>query len=355
MYRRAATLRTRRGQVLILVAIGMVAILGALALCTDVAIFYFNWSQLRKEADAAALAGASYLPDNTSQATTTSAQYVGLNGQPGDSILKNQLGNLGYNGAANSSLTVQLSRTVPYYFGRLFGLLDSPVVVLATAAVEPVSGASGWIPISTQCSGPNCYKCTPPMSPPGTCNSVKVTSLSTACYSGATIKNPIQVVLTTDQVGPGNWEPIACTGANSGASGYQAGLVSGCGNPLTVNGTASLDTKPGKMPNATLDGISTRIGCSGTACATSVCPDSSKGPRNVLIPLMDTSQFQGKTTAPVYGFADGWIESVSKTNVKGGGVVTSVVIDIISGTSTASGTPDPNAPSTGAFAVSLIR
>src|SRR5690242_4247200 len=147
MNRRARHLigKRPRGQVLILVAVALIAIVGALALCTDVAVFYFNWSQLRKEADAAALAGANYLPNDTSQATTTPAQYVALNGNAGDAILQNAIGSLGFNGMANSSLTVQLSRTVPFYFGRVFGLLPSPVVVLATAAVEPLSGAAGWI------------------------------------------------------------------------------------------------------------------------------------------------------------------------------------------------------------------
>lgn len=348
-----------RGQVLILVAVGIFVILGALALCTDVAVFYFNWSQLRKEADAAALAGASYLPTNTSQATATSAQYVELNGQAGDSIVQNALGNLGYNGMANTSLTVQLSRTVPFYFGRVFGLLPSPVVVLAIAAVEPISGADGWIPIATQCSGSGCYKCTPPSSPSSTCNSVLVSSLSSACYSGASVSHPTQIVLTTSSVGPGNWEPLACTGtaSNPGASGYQAGLTSGCGSLLEVNGTASIDTKPGVMPNATLDGISQRIGCTGTACAQSVCPDPTQIPGNrvVLIPLMDTSQFQGRTTAPVYGFATGWIESVSKSTIPGIGVQTQVVLDVISGPTTASGVPDPNGPNTGPFAPTLIQ
>jgi hypothetical protein len=41
--------------------LALTALLGALALGTDVAVIYLNWMQLRKAADSAALAGAAYL------------------------------------------------------------------------------------------------------------------------------------------------------------------------------------------------------------------------------------------------------------------------------------------------------
>ncbi len=108
-----------RGQVLVLIAIAILVILGALGLCTDVAAFYFNWAQLRKEVDAAALAGANYLPDNPTMATSTAATWVQTNGQPSDQILQNSTGTQGYNQQQYSSLTVKVQRTVPYYFGKV--------------------------------------------------------------------------------------------------------------------------------------------------------------------------------------------------------------------------------------------
>ena len=373
MMRRASKGRSRRsrGQVLILVAVGILVILGALALCTDVAVFYFNWSQLRKEADAAALAGANYLPNNTSQATTTSAQYVQLNGQPGDSILQNAVGSLGFNGMANSSLTVQLSRTVPFYFGRVFGLVSDPVVVLATAAVEPVSGSQGWIPIAMPCTtsggAQDCFKnttgssCTAPSNATTTsCMGVSETVLNPAgpfCYSGASNTSPVQVTLASSSIGPGNWEPLACTASgNNGSAGYQSALTGGCNDVLKAQGTATIDSKPGSDANATYAGLTSRINCSGSSCSNPDCPtpgnlnDPTQASRMVLIPLMDTSQFQGRTTAPVYGFLLGWIESISK----GSGTVR-VVVDVISGDSMWPGTPNPNGPNTGSFAPILIQ
>src|SRR5208337_1912417 len=51
------------GQTMPLLALVIVGLLGSVSLCTDVAVDYYNWAQLRKAADAAVLAGANYLPD----------------------------------------------------------------------------------------------------------------------------------------------------------------------------------------------------------------------------------------------------------------------------------------------------
>src|SRR5579859_3623148 len=53
-----------RGQTAVLFAFALVAVVGALALTTDVTASYWNWEQVQKAADAGALAGASqYIPN----------------------------------------------------------------------------------------------------------------------------------------------------------------------------------------------------------------------------------------------------------------------------------------------------
>src|ERR1019366_8385214 len=64
-----------KGQMMILYAGAIVALLGAVALCTDVAVMYVNWQQAQKAADAAALAGATYLPSNPSTAISTAQNW----------------------------------------------------------------------------------------------------------------------------------------------------------------------------------------------------------------------------------------------------------------------------------------
>ena len=53
--------RFSRGQMLVLLALILPALLGGLALGADFSIIYFSWAMVQKAADAAALAGASQL------------------------------------------------------------------------------------------------------------------------------------------------------------------------------------------------------------------------------------------------------------------------------------------------------
>jgi uncharacterized membrane protein len=58
----------RKGQIAVVMTLAIAALLGAMALSTDVAVMYYNWMQLQKAADASALAGATYfLTQNTTQ------------------------------------------------------------------------------------------------------------------------------------------------------------------------------------------------------------------------------------------------------------------------------------------------
>src|ERR1700737_5357441 len=50
-----------KGQIGVVMTFAIATLLGAMALGADVAVMYFNWVQLQKAADAAALAGANYL------------------------------------------------------------------------------------------------------------------------------------------------------------------------------------------------------------------------------------------------------------------------------------------------------
>ncbi|MGH7865014.1 MAG: pilus assembly protein TadG-related protein, partial [Candidatus Binataceae bacterium] len=72
--------RRPKGQIMVILAVVLPALIGAMALCADVSIFYFNWANLQKAADAAALAGAHSLPNNTSQASTVATTYALTNG-----------------------------------------------------------------------------------------------------------------------------------------------------------------------------------------------------------------------------------------------------------------------------------
>lgn len=332
--------RFSRGQVLVYVAIAMVALLGCLALATDVAIFYFNWAQLRKETDAAALAGASYLPSDPSAATSTASDYVAINGKPSDQIVENSIGSQGTNNLPNSSITVTVRRIVPYYFARVVGLASAPVTVTAVAGVQPICGAKGWIPVAIPCTSSSCYDSSSPCTknPDGT-----------GCDYGCGDK----LTLNIQQLVPGDWGPATCGSSNNGASDYVQALTDGCSTFMQVGDT--MYSKPGN-PVLTEQGIKARL--NGSTCTSSAPSDTAaacgtnytnaSSPCLVLLPLVDTTQWNSGRSSPgtVYGFAAAWITGTS-------GNTLSVVL--VNGTTSASASASPTCPQTGAFTPVLLQ
>src|SRR5690348_17014629 len=133
-YRSFSATRVFRGQIMILLALLLPVLLGAMALGTDIAVFYFQWGTLQRAADAAALGGASQLPGNPTSAMAAARDYAGRNGIAGGEIKSVTVS------ADHHSITISLTRNVPYYFGSVLGLGSSPVSARATAGVVPAGG-----------------------------------------------------------------------------------------------------------------------------------------------------------------------------------------------------------------------
>src|SRR5438445_4971484 len=109
-----------RGQILIVIALLLPVLLGATALAVDIAVFYYQWGQLQNAADAAALAGVMYLPQDTTKAKNTAITYAQQNG-----MLASEIGTPTF-GGGNQTLSITLTRNVPFYFGKVLGLTQSP-------------------------------------------------------------------------------------------------------------------------------------------------------------------------------------------------------------------------------------
>jgi hypothetical protein len=158
-----AIFRKRRGQVMVLYAGVLAVLLGAIGLCTDVGIMYMNWQQLQKAADAAALAGANYLPGDSTTAISTATNWPVNNFQ----VLSSEVGTPSVN-AGNTQLSITLSRTVPYNFGKVLDLTSANVQVTAIAAIEGIGGAVGspggshLVPIGFECVNPVASPCASP-------------------------------------------------------------------------------------------------------------------------------------------------------------------------------------------------
>jgi hypothetical protein len=81
MHRAIASCRQfSRGQTIVIVALILPVLVGSVAMGSDVAVLYFNWSTLRNAVDAAVIEGATYLPSSPSLAKSTAKSYGQQNG-----------------------------------------------------------------------------------------------------------------------------------------------------------------------------------------------------------------------------------------------------------------------------------
>jgi Flp pilus assembly protein TadG len=304
---RRARLCTRsqgRGQTVVMLTLLIPILLGAVALGADVAVFYYNWAQLQRGADAAALAGGSYLPRDTTSATSTAIKYAGLNGIPSGQVTSVAFGN------SNTTITVKVQRTVPYMFARVLGLVSNPVSASATAGVSTAGSATGAMPIGLNSNTP---------------------------YSKGQA-----IAMHSGRVAPGDWDGLAL--GCSGADCYRDNLTNGYSGTITVGDMVT--SEPGATIGPTQQGINARI-------QTGVAFDSSANatnfqtgdPRAVIVPVVNWNGCLGNCTVPVVTFAAVWLNSVS------GNTINATFISYVTAGSTSSTT----ATNDGALHCALIQ
>src|SRR6476469_3239693 len=115
-----------RGQTLPVVVFLMFSLIGVAGAAIDVGSWYQAKRSLQNAADAAALAGASQIPNGWPAASSTAAAEYAKNGRPGDSA--NYASSTAV--VANDSITVTATRQAPTYFTRIFGFMG--VTITAT-------------------------------------------------------------------------------------------------------------------------------------------------------------------------------------------------------------------------------
>lgn len=130
-------LRKKDGQSLIITAMLMVVLLGSAALAVDVGSLFLSKSNLQNAADAAALAGASELPDDPAAAIVVAKDYLLKNNVPDDSSTITT-------GENDKSITVTISSTQSLFFAKALGIGTSDITVDATASIG-VAASVPWI------------------------------------------------------------------------------------------------------------------------------------------------------------------------------------------------------------------
>jgi Flp pilus assembly protein TadG len=146
-------LRKDDGQVLVLVAAIMVALIGMTAFVVDVGSWFRQQRATQSTVDAAALAGAQALPTDPSNALVIAKDYGAKNGSAGEltdadiKILSTY--------DANDTIKVSKKKAADSFFGKIFGVDLVHVDATATAMVGAPSKAQYVAPIGVNILHPD--------------------------------------------------------------------------------------------------------------------------------------------------------------------------------------------------------
>ncbi|HET8945059.1 MAG TPA: pilus assembly protein TadG-related protein [Dehalococcoidia bacterium] len=135
--------RKQNGQVLILAALAMAAMMGFAALTIDVGLYMEDRRHLQNTADAAALAGAADLPQNPALATAKAQEWALKHGIDAGDIKKIEVRS---NLAANDTIYVEVEQQFNWIFGRVLGMTSDGVGAHAAARVGSLAGGTDFLP-----------------------------------------------------------------------------------------------------------------------------------------------------------------------------------------------------------------
>ncbi len=325
--------RKSKGQTLVIISLVMPVLLGAIALGADVAIFYFNWVQLQKAADAAVLAGANYLPDNSTQAIATANQFAHTDGAAAGEITSTIVT------PDNLSITINLQRTVPYYFAKVLGLTNGTVATTATASPQFAPSTVGAT--------------TPSQIPPGgdnngnngvTCANIGDCGLTPIGLDYNTVyhNDGNTITLQQGQVGPGNWDLLALGGV--GGNNLRTNIANGYNGMVSVGDWVT--TEPGKKVGPVDQGFQDRLNLAQTVDASGTfAKHALTNPRVLVVPVVDWQHQNGRKQVLVKAFASLWLDSYN-----GGTVTVHFISQVI-----AKSFGDPNAPFFGSRGSPFLR
>lgn len=138
--------KTPKGQVLVLLVFFIAGAIGLGGLIVDTGSIYFIRQNLKKTADAAALAGAYELP-NESAANQVALEYAARNGITNGSQGNQVTTQVNPTGTNANWFRVTIRRPFNYVFGRIFGLTQTNLTVFSTAQYNT------FVPISINLAG----------------------------------------------------------------------------------------------------------------------------------------------------------------------------------------------------------
>jgi Flp pilus assembly protein TadG len=149
------TSKNERGQALVLTVLSLVVLLGMAALVLDVGAWFHQKRHLQATADAAALAGAQFLPDDP---LTAQSQAVGYGTKNGGGVLA---GNVTITSSRNTNdtISVKAAKTNNGIFSRVLGVVSVDIAATAKARVDAPKSALHVAPMVVSCNHPLIQNC----------------------------------------------------------------------------------------------------------------------------------------------------------------------------------------------------
>ncbi|MGG2025716.1 pilus assembly protein TadG-related protein [Gottfriedia sp. S16(2024)] len=265
--------RNENGNVFVLVAFGMLVLLGFTALVIDGGRLYSEKGKLQKAVDAAVLGGGQVLVNDQTQAKTVAKDLAQKNTYSlADSDVE----------VTSTYIKVTKEVSVPMTFAKAIGIKDVKVKASAKAIVGPLKAGKGITPIAV---------------------------VKSAVPAGKELKCE-----STGQ-NKGNCGYLDLNG--SGSNGLADGIINGS-NVAIDNEFAETETgqKWGPVKDAfqfLIDSDINKPQCQSAATADNSCK------RVIFVPIIDSLDYAaGKSTVKIVGLAAYWIEGITnQKEIKG--------------------------------------
>ena len=312
MWNRKATSET--GQALILGVLLMAVVLALTGMVTDVGLAYLEKAKLQRAADAAALAGVDFLPEDANEARAAAQQIAVANGID-PTRLQIEVSTTSHQ---DDTITVHAQSGTEAYFTRVLGFIGFGVGVKAASRAGSPAGVNEFLPLAVEQS---------------VFRTMRTGDKATLKYD------------SLNQI-TGNSLALALPG-NSGADDFRRDIAQGSEGALCIAGqeysgcTSIVSTEPGQMTGPLRQGMLDRFSQTITACDTfsevvSTDPTNSNDyivdrdcqpfhPYNVdgsrriaIVPVID-HLCNGSCYVRVVQFALFFIDDISCTNNNNGG------------------------------------
>ncbi|MGI6488869.1 MAG: hypothetical protein GX964_10335 [Syntrophomonadaceae bacterium] len=243
-------LQEEEGAVLVLVGVGLVALLGFVALTVDVGYMYLHKSRLVNAMDSAVLAGGMELPTYPDLALQAARDYAAANGVEEGEVVFTVSDDC-------SQITAESNRTVDLFFARVLGFDQSEIGARAVARVgNPGSIDSGCVPF-------------------GVLQDDFEFGVEYLLKEGAGGELYMESYC--------GWFGCLALGGN-GANNYRENLKNGYDQPVSIGDVLPIET--GNMSNPTRSGIQTRLNQCPHSPKCTITQYDKNCPRVLLVPVV---------------------------------------------------------------------